>query len=50
MYIDPGLGSIIIQIIVGSFIAVPVIIKVYGKRIKAIFKRENNAKTDERTV
>jgi len=39
MYIDPGVGSIVIQVLVGMVVALPVVIKLYWQRFKGFFRR-----------
>lgn len=38
-YIDPGTGSLIIQVIIGTVVAAGVFIKTFWKRIKTFFSR-----------
>ncbi len=38
-YLDPGSGSMIVQILVGGLAAVGVTMKLYWRRITAIFSR-----------
>ena len=40
MYIDPGFGAIIIQVVVGSIVAIFAVVKMFGARIKNAFKRK----------
>ncbi len=40
-YLDPGSGSMIIQILVGGLAAVGVTMKLYWRRITGIFRRGN---------
>ena len=42
-YLDPGSGSMIIQIIVGGLAAVGVTMKLYWRRITGIFTRGKKA-------
>lgn len=39
-YLDPGTGSMIVQIIVGSLLAVTYTLKVYWRRIKKFFRKD----------
>ena len=39
MYIDPGVGSIVLQVLIGVAVAIPVMVKVYWGRIKGLFRR-----------
>ena len=44
-YIDPGTGSMILQILLGGVAGIWVILKLFGQRIKAFFgisKKEKN--------
>lgn len=40
MYIDPGSGSVILQIILAAILGVGVAIRVFWKKIKSIFIRK----------
>ena len=40
-YIDAGSGSLIIQAIVGFFVAIPIVIAVFWGRITNLFRRKN---------
>lgn len=43
MYIDPGAGSVILQLILGAVLGGGVLIKVFWKKIMSMFsKRETN--------
>lgn len=42
MYIDPGLGSIVILAIVGFIVAIPVYMGIYWRKFKSWFRREEN--------
>ncbi len=42
MYVDPGAGNIIIQVLIGVAVALPVMIKVFWTKIKTLGR-----KTDE---
>ena len=46
-YLDPGSGSMIIQIIVGGLAAVGVTLKLYWRRITGVFSR--GKKVEERS-
>jgi len=39
-YIDPGTGSLILQLLLGGVAGIWVAFKVWGKRIKAFFRGE----------
>lgn len=43
MYIDPGVGSIMIQAIVGFVLAVPVFIGLYWRKVKSWLSRKKVA-------
>lgn len=43
MYIDPGSGSFIIQVVVGALLGASVAIKMYWARLKAFFRRKDDA-------
>ena len=52
-YLDPGTGSIILQVLLGGAVGVLVIAKLYWRRIKSIFSRKSTnegaeLKTDHR--
>jgi len=36
-YIDPGTGSLIIQVLIASFVGALFVIKIYWKKVKAFF-------------
>lgn len=40
MYLDPGLGSIVIQALIGLAFAIPVLVGVYWKKLRNIFRRK----------
>ena len=47
MYIDPGAGSIIIQILIGIAIAIPALMGIYWRRTRSVFSsifRKKNSK------
>tara|TARA_B100000035_G_C20902270_1_gene509971 strand:- start:543 stop:743 length:201 start_codon:yes stop_codon:yes gene_type:complete len=41
-YIDPGVGSIILQAIIGAIAATSLTIKIYWQKIKSFFKKKKN--------
>ena len=41
MYVDPGAGSIVLQVLIGALVAIPVLVKLYWGKIKNVFKRGN---------
>ncbi|OGP07777.1 MAG: hypothetical protein A2048_03385 [Deltaproteobacteria bacterium GWA2_45_12] len=40
-YLDPGTGSMILQIVVGSVLAAVYTVKVYWQKIKAFFRKKD---------
>ena len=38
-YIDPGTGSLIIQVLIASFVGALFMIKIYWKKVKAFFNK-----------
>ncbi|MDO8519085.1 MAG: hypothetical protein Q7T11_02850 [Deltaproteobacteria bacterium] len=40
-YLDPGTGSMIIQIVIGSILAAGYTVKVYWKKLKSFFQRKD---------
>jgi cbb3-type cytochrome oxidase subunit 3 len=49
MYLDPGFGSMILQLVLAGILGVGVIIRIFWKRIKRIFgkKEEDNLEMDD---
>ena len=41
-YLDPGTGSMILQLLLGGFAGALVVGKLYWQRIKDFFRKENN--------
>ena len=41
LYIDPGSGSLILQVIAGGILAAAMFVKAYWFRIKSFFKKNN---------
>jgi hypothetical protein len=39
-YLDPGTGSLVLQIVAGSILAVGYTVKVYWRRIRSFFRRD----------
>lgn len=39
-YLDPGTGSLVLQIMAGSVLAVAYTVKVYWRRIRSFFRRD----------
>ena len=47
-YLDPGTGSMIIHLIVGSFFGALMVFKVYWYKVKSFFQRsDSDTKTDK---
>ena len=40
MYTDPGLGSLLLQILLGVVVALPLIIGIFWGKIRRLFHRE----------
>lgn len=47
MYIDPGTGSIIIQVLIGLALSIPFLIKLYWAKLKNLFKGKKNGSENE---
>ncbi|MDB5251273.1 MAG: hypothetical protein JWP27_442 [Flaviaesturariibacter sp.] len=43
LYIDPGSGSLILQILAGGALAAGMFVKTYWLRIKSFFKKSDNS-------
>jgi len=48
MYIDPGLGSVIFQVVLAAILAVGVAVKIFWKNIKSFFGKKNGDKTNKK--
>ncbi len=48
MYIDPGIGSVIIQVVLAAILAVGVVIKVFWKKITSLFSKKNVDETNRK--
>ena len=46
-YIDPGTGSLLLQLLLGGLASAWVVIKLYGKRISAYLRKEKKDKPKE---
>jgi hypothetical protein len=46
-YLDPGSGSIIVQLLIAGLMAAGIFVKVFWKKIKAIFSRAPQEKEDD---
>jgi hypothetical protein len=40
LYIDPGSGSLLFQLLISGIVGAIAFLKIYWKRVKAFFKRE----------
>lgn len=49
-YLDPGSGSIIVQLLIAGFMAVGIVVKVFWKRIKGLFNRSTPQKEDDNQI
>jgi hypothetical protein len=47
-YIDPGLGSILLQATIGAIAATSLTIKIYWQNIKAFFKKRKKTDLDKK--
>jgi hypothetical protein len=47
MYLDPGSGSFIIQMILAGFLGIAVAIRIYWKKIVAFFKRNKASQVQD---
>lgn len=47
MYLDPGSGSFIIQMILAGFLGIAVAIRIYWKKIVVFFKRNKASKVQD---
>lgn len=49
-YLDPGTGSLVLQVIVGGILGIGVILKTYGNKIKSLFiKKSSTAEKTEKS-
>ncbi len=50
-YLDPGSGSIVVQVLIAGLMAAGIVVKVFWKKIKALFNRQaakhEDASTDQ---
>ena len=44
MYLDLGTGSMVISFLIGLAVAIPVLIGVYWKKLRGIFRRDRGNK------
>jgi hypothetical protein len=47
MYLDPGSGSFIIQMLLAGFLGIAVALKIYWKKIVAFFKKNKSGKVQD---
>jgi len=47
-YLDPGTGSLIIQLLIGGLAALGISIKVFWKQIKGLFNKNKTNKEDNK--
>lgn len=45
-YLDPGTGSLVLQVIVGGILGVGVIVKAYWNKIKSLFTKSKKPATE----
>ena len=48
-YLDPGSGSIIVQVLIAGLMTVGIVVKLFWKKIKGIFNRSSSKKEDDLT-
>jgi hypothetical protein len=46
MYIDPGTGSVIFQILIASLLGAGVLIRIFWKKIVTLFSKKTETPTD----
>jgi hypothetical protein len=46
MYIDPGSGSVILQVLLGALLSIAVVIRLFWGKIKALFGKTNPEQSD----
>lgn len=49
-YLDPGTGSMMLQVILGGIAAIGVAIKLYWHKLVAIFRRGENKETEDESA
>lgn len=50
MYIDPGTGSVLFQVIIASLLGAGVLIKVFWKKIVTLFSKKGAAQPESTDV
>jgi len=48
MYLDPGTGSVILQVVLGALFSIGLVTKLFWNKIAAVFKK--NQKAEEKTA
>jgi len=46
-YLDPGTGSMILQVVLASLLAVAVAFRIFWRKIKSIFRKETTVEDSE---
>ncbi len=46
MYLDPGFGSMVLQLVLAGLLGIGVFVRVFWKNIKSIFSKKNTDPTD----
>ena len=47
MYFDPGIGSIVVQVLIGFLVAIPVLVGVYRRKLVGLLRRIRGGKGSE---
>ena len=47
-YLDPATGSMVLQIVVGGFLATAATVKIYWRKIRGLFGRQEKASANEK--
>jgi hypothetical protein len=50
MYIDPGTGSVLLQVILASVLGLGVFVKVFWRKISALFNKNKNTTVEDTSV
>jgi hypothetical protein len=45
MYLDPGAGSIILQVLLAGVLGIGIVARIFWKRIKSLFGKKDEAET-----
>ncbi len=43
MYLDPGTGSVILQVVLGAIFSIGLVTKIFWSKITAVFKKSQKA-------